>query len=183
VKTTKGRISAERIVICAGAWSGQLLNHLSIKLPVIPVRGQMILFRARPRLISRIVLSNDRYIIPRKDGRILFGSTLEHTGFDKRTTDQARNELHQVAVSMFPTLRDCPIENHWAGLRPGSPNGIPFIGSHPEIKGLYFNTGHFRNGVALAPSSAHLLADIILRRPPILSPAPFSLSAERGALS
>lgn len=183
VETRHGQIQAERVVICAGAWSGHLLNKQNIRLPVVPVQGQMILFRTRTGLISRIILDRDRYIIPRRDGRVLCGSTLEYTGFNKRTTEHARQELYAGAISMCPSLQNYRIENHWAGLRPGSPNGVPFIGSHPEIKGLYFNTGHFRNGVVLGPASAHLMADIILHRPPILAPQPYSLLADRGSVS
>ena len=180
VETSNGRIETEQVIVCAGSWSGQLFSEQAIQIPVAPVRGQMILFRTRPRLISRISLYQGRYIIPRQDGRVLFGSTLEYTGFDKATTQEARAELHAKAVSMFPSLKDFPIEKHWAGLRPGSPNGIPFIGPHPEIEGLYFNTGHFRNGVVLGPASARLLADIILQRQPVLSPEPYDLLADRG---
>jgi glycine oxidase len=140
----------------------------------------MILFHAQPGAISRIVLHNDRYVIPRRDGRVLVGSTVEHRGFDKTITDQARASLKQYALDHFPLLEQADIEHHWAGLRPGSPQGIPYIGPVPGIDGLYLNAGHFRNGVVLAPASARLMSDIVLGRNPILPPAPYALDAERG---
>ena len=183
VKTTRGDKLADLVVVTAGAWSGQLVDTLGARLPVEPVRGQMILFRAAPGLISRIVLKDDRYLVPRRDGRVLAGSTLEHAGFDKTTTESVRLELQQAACAMVPELEDCPIELHWAGLRPGSPSGIPFIGEHPRVSGLYLNAGHFRNGVGMAPASAHLLVDLALGRAPIVPPEPYRLSAGSALLS
>ena len=139
----------------------------------------MILFKARPGVISRIIVSEDRYIIPRRDGRVLVGSTVEHVGFNKETTDAALNELCAVAVALVPVLADYEVEHQWAGLRPGSARGVPFIGAHPDIDGLFVNTGHFRNGIVMAPASARLLADIMLNVPPILSPEPYAFDASR----
>lgn len=175
VETTDGELAADQVVVAGGAWSGELLSGLGIELPVHPVRGQMLLYKARPDLVRRIVLSQDRYVIPRRDGRILVGSTLEEVGFEKQTTREARTELEGEARRIIPALSDYPVEKHWAGLRPASPHGVPFIGPHPEIDGLYVNTGHFRNGVVTGLASVHLLADEVLGRPPILDPAPYRL--------
>ncbi len=178
-KTRKGEIRADCVVICAGAWSASLLEQLGTKIEIQPVRGQMILFYAKPGQINHIVLSSDRYVIPRRDGRVLIGSTTEHTGFDKATTAEAKEELYRIAVDLFPLLKRTPIENHWAGLRPGSPSGVPFIGMHPGCAGLYFNAGHYRNGVVTGPASARLLADLMLGREPIIDPAQYALDAAR----
>ena len=145
-----------------------------------PVRGQMLLFGAEPGIISRIVLDRGHYVIPRRDGNVLMGSTLEYTGFHKETTDEALAELSAIAVNRFPVLKDYPITRQWAGLRPGSPQGVPYIGPFPGIEGLYVNSGHFRNGVVLSPASARLLADLVLDRPPIVPPEPYGLMAHRG---
>ena len=171
--TEQGEFKAERVVIAGGAWSALLLETIGVTLPVRPVRGQMILYRAAPKVVQRIVLSQDRYVVPRRDGRILVGSTLEETGFDKSTTRSAMLELEAEARRLIPALTDYTIEHHWAGLRPGSPHGIPYIMQHPQIEGLFINTGHFRNGVVLGPASARLLADILLGRQPIVDPAPY----------
>ena len=180
VDTDAGRLEAGSVVLAGGAWSGQLLGRPPLKLEVAPVRGQMILFRGPPGLVRRIVLHRERYLIPRRDGRVLAGSTLEHVGFDKSTTDQALAELRAVAVELVPALADCEVEAHWAGLRPGSPAGVPYIGEHPGIRGLFVNTGHFRNGVVLGPASAHLVADLLLGRPPVLDPTPYRLDRPSG---
>jgi len=173
VLTEQGEINAERVVIAGGAWSALLLESVGMNLPVKPVRGQMILYRAEPGVVQRIVLSRDRYVIPRRDGRILVGSTLEDVGFDKGTTRAAMQELEAEAIRLIPALANYRIEHHWAGLRPGSPQGIPYILQHPRMAGLFVNTGHFRNGVVLGPASARLLVDIMLKREPILDPVPY----------
>lgn len=162
VTTDSGKLQADQYAVCTGAWTGELLKPLGISIPVEPVQGQMILFKAEPGDISRIVLEEDRYIIPRRDGRVLFGSTLEHVGFDKHTTDTAKKELHDIAVDRFPILKNKEIEHHWAGLRPGSPDGIPVISRHPEFDNLFINAGHFRNGVVLGPASCQLLSEMML---------------------
>jgi glycine oxidase len=179
VETPSGAIEAQRVVICAGAWSGSLLHGIVPPPAIEPVQGQMIIFHYQPGKIMRIVLHNDRYVIPRRDGRIVVGSTLEYRGFDKQTTEQAKQELEAFALAHFPSLQEARIEHHWAGLRPGSPNGIPYIGQVPGIDGLYLNAGHFRNGVVLGPASARLMADIVLQRPTILDPTPYAIDAKR----
>ncbi len=167
---TDEKLRGDGVIVAAGAWSGELTRDLAIDLPVKPIRGQMLLFKASPGLVTRIVLRDNRYVIPRRDGRVLVGSTLEDMGFDKAITREARSELQQTALRLIPALKDAPVEKHWAGLRPGSPRGIPCISACSQVPGLYFNTGHFRNGVVLGLASARLLTDIILNREPILPP-------------
>jgi glycine oxidase len=180
VRTDQGDYSAGCCVLTTGAWTGLLSREwLGLPdLPVEPVKGQMLAFAARPDLLSHIVLNGGRYLIPRQDGLILAGSTLEYTGFDKATSQAARAELETFALELLPELAGFPIETHWAGLRPGSPSGIPYIGPHPEIGGLFFNCGHFRNGFVMAPASARLLADLLLDRPSILPAEAYALEAE-----
>jgi glycine oxidase len=162
--TGTGKLEADQYAVCTGAWTGELLEPLGVSIPVEPVQGQMILFKAEPGDIQRIVLEDDRYVIPRRDGRVLFGSTLEHVGFDKHITESARKELHDIAVHRFPVLKDRQVEHHWAGLRPGSPDGIPIISQHPELENLFINAGHFRNGVVLGPASCELMSEMMLGR-------------------
>ncbi|MEA1053073.1 glycine oxidase ThiO [Lamprobacter modestohalophilus] len=179
VTTTSGAIEAEHVIVCTGAWTAQLLEKLGRKPNIRPVRGQMILFYAKPGQIRHLSLYRERYVIPRKDGRVLIGSTLEEAGFEKRTTAEAKEELYRVATEMFPLLKRTPIEDHWAGLRPGSPSGIPYIAPYPGAEGLYVNAGHFRNGLVTGPASARLIADIVLERPPILPPSAYALDSPR----
>lgn len=173
VRTATGDIGADAFVVASGAWTAGLLEDTGLNLPIQPVRGQMILFRGPPGLVSRITLHEGHYAIPRRDGRVLFGSTLEYAGFQKRTTREALDELSQSAFTLIPALKDLPIECHWAGLRPGSPDGVPVIGPHPELPNLYVCAGHFRNGVVLAPGSARLLADQLTGRQAEINVAPY----------
>jgi glycine oxidase len=173
LETSRGLVETEQAVVCGGAWSAGLLPDL--KLPVEPVKGQMLMYQAEPDFLRQILLYQDHYLIPRRDGHILVGSTVERMGFDKTLTEPAREELLAVAAELLPALANLPVERHWAGLRPGSPEGVPFIGQHPYIKGVWVNTGHFRNGVVLGYASARLLADLLLQRPPILDPLPYAL--------
>lgn len=175
VTSSAGDIKADKVLVAGGAWSANVLKNININTSVEPIKGQMILFKTEPGKIKRITLSQDRYVIPRRDGRVLVGSTLEHTGFDKTTTSDAREELMQEAFRIIPSLKEAEVEYHWAGLRPGSKNGIPYICPIHDIEGLYLNTGHYRNGVVLGPASARLAADIILNRNPILEPGVYGL--------
>lgn len=175
--TSEGERPVDRCVVAAGAWSPELLASVGFALPVMPVKGQMLLFRARKGDVRCIIQQGSRYLIPRADGRILAGSTLEpEQGFDTRTTEHARTDLRHAAVSLIPELARYEIERQWAGVRPGSAGGVPFIGPHPEISGLFVCAGHYRNGIVLAPGSARLLADLMLGRRPVVDPAPYSLT-------
>lgn len=176
---TGSRMTFDKAILCAGAWSPLLLEHAALQPEIMPVRGQMLLFRTEPGTVRRITLHENHYAIPRKDGRVLFGSTIENTGFVKETTDAARKELSSLAAKLYPVLAEAPIEHHWAGLRPGSPEGIPYIGNVPGIDNLFINAGHFRNGVVLAPASAKLAADLLTEETPDIDPAPYALDAER----
>ncbi|WP_152220447.1 glycine oxidase ThiO [Pseudomonas sp. SCB32] len=174
VSTAQGDFVADSVVLAAGAWSGQLLAKLGLELPVEPVKGQMILYRCAPDFLSSMVLAKGRYAIPRRDGHILVGSTLEHAGFDKTPSDEALASLRASAEELIPALAEQEPVKHWAGLRPGSPQGIPFIGEVPGHGGLWLNTGHYRNGLVLAPASCQLLADLMQQRQPIIEAAPYA---------
>ncbi|MCU7833990.1 MAG: glycine oxidase ThiO [gamma proteobacterium symbiont of Taylorina sp.] len=179
VVTDKGTFYGDRIVVAGGAWSSRLLEQW-VKIPKIaPVKGQMIVFKAQPGLVSRIILSKGRYVIPRKDGRVVVGSTLEFDEFDKTTTQDVLEELKQEAVRIIPALKNYPVEKQWAGLRPGSIDGVPYIGEHPELKNLYMNAGHFRNGVVIGLASCQLLVDQLLGQQTIMDPTPYLLTDDR----
>ena len=177
VKTVSGVINADRVITASGAWTANLVSKVR-SVDVEPVKGQMIMFHGQPGLVRRMVLSGGHYIIPRQDGRVLAGSTLERTGFDKAVSDAAQEELRQDAINIIPALADMEIERHWAGLRPGTLKGIPYICKHPEVEGLYIHAGHYRNGVVLGASSAKLMAEIVLDKPASLDPAPYAFDAE-----
>lgn len=175
VHTPQGEWFADRVVLASGAWTSGLMPPRGPAVQIEPVKGQMVLFKGSPGVLRRMVLYRDRYLIPRRDGRIVVGSTLEYTGFDKTTTDEARTELIEAAITLVPALAGLDIEYQWAGLRPGSNSSIPYVGEHPEIEGLFVNAGHFRNGVVLGLGSVQLLVDLILGRAPPVPPTPYGL--------
>ncbi|AEF99179.1 NAD(P)/FAD-dependent oxidoreductase [Methylomonas methanica] len=180
VHTSKRSFIPNQTVVCAGAWSAELLNrwlpHASTTLQIQPVRGQMLLFDAQPDTLKHMILDGDHYLIPRRDGKILAGSTVEQAGFTKITTTEAREHLYSFAIGLMPDLKNYPVCEHWAGLRPGTPEGIPYIGFHPDVDNLSVNAGHFRNGLVMGPASARLLADLILQRTPTLNPTAYALN-------
>jgi glycine oxidase len=155
--TSQGEFRAERFIVSAGAWSKKVLGQYALQLDIKPMRGQMLLFKFDVPPLQYIVLQDGMYLIPRRDGHLLVGSTLEDVGFDKGTTAEARDSLWQRAQILLPALRDMPLVQHWSGLRPASPRNIPTIGRHPNLDNLYINSGHFRYGVTMAPASAEIL--------------------------
>lgn len=177
IEFNKERVQCRLVVVACGAWSSELMSDLRIRVDIFPIRGQMMLFRGEPGLINSMIIEQGHYIIPRKDGRILVGSTLEDVGFNKDVTQQAFDELKSAAITLVPILESYQIEDHWAGLRPGSKDGIPIISEVPDVKGLFVNAGHFRNGLLLAPASAKLMSDIIQGCASIVDPGPFQLGA------
>ena len=156
------KLAADRVVIAGGAWSGDLLRQTGTAPGVMPVRGQMLMYRVPRGMFSAIIIRDGYYLIPRRDGHVLVGSTVEYTGFDKSTTKAASMLLQKRAQDLVPALATCPLIRQWAGLRPGSAGGMPYIGAHATLEGLYLNCGHYRNGVTLAPASAARLAKILL---------------------
>lgn len=167
ITTTQGVVAVNELIIAAGAWTGKLFQQfIGSNTPnIAPVKGQMVLFDAKPDTLRHIVLDNDQYLIPRLDGKILAGSTVEHEAFNKTTSTKAYDQLAGFAVDLLPALNNYPVIKHWAGLRPGTEYGVPYIGRHPNIANLSINAGHFRNGLVMGPASAQLLVDLLLNRP------------------
>lgn len=180
INTSIGKIDVDHLVIAAGAWTAELAKSLFAKKlnkpQIAPVKGQMLLFQAQPDTLSRMVLDGDHYLIPRRDGKILAGSSVEHDGFNKSTSTETKTRLKSFAFDLLPVLKDFFLLAHWAGLRPGTEHGIPYIDNHPEIENLSINAGHFRNGLTMAPASAQLMADLILKRSPVIDPQPYQLT-------
>ena len=165
LQTSKGRLSADAYIVAAGAWSKALLGEHALKLDIRPIRGQILLFKFDAPPFPNILLQESLYLIPRRDGHVLVGSTLEDAGFDKSTTVEARDSLLQRTYALFPAWQSNPPIQQWAGLRPGSPDNIPTIGRHPHLANLYANCGHFRYGVTMSLACAELLLNEIEDRP------------------
>ena len=176
VETKQGqRYEADNFVMTTGAWTGRVAQDLGLNLPIKPMKGQMLLYKLPQQLLAQIVLYQGHYLIPRQDGHLLCGSTLEDTGFDKHTTSEALQLLSQSAQHILPLLANYQPIKHWAGLRPASPNGIPFIGRLPEWSNVWLNAGQFRNGLVLAPPSAQLLVDLMLGQSPSINPQSYQI--------
>jgi glycine oxidase len=177
VQTPAGTLQADKVVLATGAWSGLGLAGLAATPHIRPIRGQMLLFKLEPGVLDTILYRNGLYLIPRRDGHVLVGSTLEDAGFDKSTDDATRRRLHAEAAELLPALAAIQPVQHWAGLRPGSPDNIPVIDRHPDFDNVFVNAGHYRYGVTMAPASAELLVDLMEGRAPALDPAPYRWQA------
>jgi glycine oxidase len=163
VVTKKTLFRSSKVVNCAGAWSGQIPPHA---FPTRPVKGQMLCLISPSRdLLKHVIRAPEAYLIPRGDGRILVGTTVEEAGFDKRTDVDAIQRLHHAAITLIPELRHAKILEDWAGLRPGTPDALPILGA-TETPGYYVATGHFRDGILLAPITARIMADVITGNEP-----------------
>lgn len=166
IHTSRERLEVSNLLICAGAWAGEIEGlPPEISPDVRPVLGQMIQLRAEKR-VPHIVYGDDCYLVPRRDGRLLVGATVENTGFHKRVTAGGIQQLLGEACELLPELLNATWEDAWAGLRPVSPDGIPTLGPS-EIAGLFWAVGHGRNGVLLAPKTARIVANSILQNSPV----------------
>jgi glycine oxidase len=178
-----GRIDAGAVVLAAGSWSLLVEGHGLPPGAVRPVRGQIAVVDTRPPLLSRVVFSGNGYVVPRPDGRILCGSTMEEVGFEKAVTAGGLRHVLDVALEIAPTLASAPVVETWSNFRPASPDGEPILGAG-TVAGLFYATGHTRNGILLAPVTADAVAAAVLGRKPPVDLAPFSparLGAGRGA--
>lgn len=166
------RIAADVVVLAAGAWSGGLAQGVGLALPVGPVRGQMLAVDHDPPLLSHAVHGEDVYMAPRRSGELFVGATVEHVGFERRVTPEALERLIAAAVRLVPALGSRRILRSWCGFRPWASDGLPVLGPAPGVGRLYVATGHFRNGILLAPITAHLISRCILEgeTPALLDP-------------
>lgn len=170
IHTHRLRYLAATFVNCAGAWAGKIEG---CSLPVRPRKGQMLSVIAHGCSLQHVIRSEEVYLLPRKDGRIIIGATVEDVGFDKHVNPSAIQTLHHAAADLVPSIAEGKILSAWAGLRPGSPDDLPIIGPL-STPGTYAATGHFRNGILLAPITAVLMAEVIQGKQPRLDLRPFS---------
>jgi glycine oxidase len=163
VRTDRGFVGARAVVNACGAWAGLLSGvPQSCRPPVEPIKGQMIALSVPTSLVRRSTWVPGAYLVPRDDGRLLVGATVESAGFDERITSEGIHELLHAALGAAPALGGFTMTESWAGLRPGTPDGLPVLGSTP-MGGFFLATGHYRNGILLAPATARAIADAIER--------------------
>jgi len=165
-------LRADAVVIAAGSWSG-LVQGITLDPRVVrPARGQMVQLQTRLPLFSHVVFSDKGYLIPRTDGRVIAGSTLEFAGFEKHVTAEGLHRILSLAMELCPALGPAPVQETWAGFRPYTDDHLPILGAGP-LPGLFLATGHFRNGILLAPVTAKLVAEVVLGRSPSVDLTPF----------
>jgi len=171
VRTNKTKFTAGVVVNCAGAWAGQIGPH---PFPTRPVKGQMLcVVMPKKEMVRHVVRASNVYLIPRSDGRMVIGATSEEAGFDKQTVPETIQKLRQAALDLVPKLADARFLSAWAGLRPGTPDGLPILGATPT-PGYFIATGHFRDGILLAPVTARMMAQIIIGQNPQIDITKFS---------
>jgi glycine/D-amino acid oxidase-like deaminating enzyme len=176
VKTTHSEYATGVVVNCSGAWAAHIPP---VSIPTRPVKGHMVCLVPSGEaphhgpLIQHVVRTPDVYVIPRSDGRILLGATVEEAGFDKRVDPDAIQKLHHAGTNAIPALGDMRIHDAWAGLRPGTPDDLPILGE-TILPGYFAATGHYRDGIMLAPITASLMAQLISECRPSLELHAFS---------
>ena len=174
VRSGDETLIAGKYLVAAGAWTEGLLGSLGLRLGIHPVRGQIALLNTRTPRIRHVVMLGKLYMVQRPDGRLLVGSTEENAGFDKSTTAGAIGDLLQFACSLLP-LSDATLERCWAGLRPGSPDGLPYLGPVSGLTNLFVAAGHFRSGIQMSPATGLLMKELLLGQPTTLPLEPFRL--------
>jgi glycine oxidase len=172
VRTCYENLVAGRYLVAAGAWTEGLLDALGLRLGIHPVRGQIAMVNTGTPRLKHVLMLGKRYMVQRPDGRLLIGSTEEDAGFDKRTTAGAIGELLQFACALVP-LSDAAVERCWAGLRPGSPDGLPYLGPVPGFAGLFVAAGHFRSGIQMSPSTGMLMKEMLMGQPTMMPEGAF----------
>jgi glycine oxidase len=170
------RIEADQVLLAGGSWCGKLAEQMGFELPVKPVKGQIVLLKGEPGLMHSIVKHDDVYFVPRVDGRILVGASMEYVGFERGTTDEVIDQLMASMCSIAPGLKGLEVEQKWMGFRPGSPDGMPFLGPVTSIPGLWVASGHYRNGVALAPITAKLMSQWMIGNEPEMDMSAFAVN-------
>ena len=163
VQTARGAVSCSVAVIAAGSWSSFIKTAPQSLIPTIePVRGQMVCLAAKPQLTRHVLYSPRGYLVPRHDGRLLAGSTSEHAGFAKCVTAGGIAGILRNALEISTEIAELPVADTWAGLRPRAPDGLPVLGPCGEIDGLFCATGHYRNGILLAPLTGELISKAVV---------------------
>ena len=160
VTIAAGVREADHVVLAAGAWTNAIAGVRTP--PLRPVRGQLLQLQWPGRPLQTIVWGPDCYLVPRVDGSVLVGATVEEAGFDERTTEDGIRRLREAAADLFPVTRDARLIQARVGLRPATPDELPVLGPDPDVPGLVHASGHYRNGVLLAPITAEVIADWIV---------------------
>ncbi len=176
VATTRGVVDAGSVVIAAGSWSSLLGYDEAPQVEVEPVRGQMVAIEMPTPAVRHVIYSRRGYLVPRLSGYLIAGSTTEHAGYDKRVTAGGVASIIERAIEIMPGVAGQAITETWAGLRPHAPDDLPILGADPRMAGLIYATGHYRNGILLAPITAQAISELIIRGESSINIAPFNVT-------
>lgn len=174
VRTATETLACDAVVVATGAWTDLLPDLAPRRAAIEPVHGQLVLLDTRPPLLRKTLALRHGYVVPRADGRVVCGATMEQTGYDKQVTAAGLRHVLGLALDAVPALADSPVLQHWSGLRPRSADDLPLLGPHRTVQGLHFATGHHRNGILLAPVTAEAVAAGVLGQNPGFELAAFA---------
>ncbi len=169
-------IQADAVLLAAGSWSGELAAQIGLNLPIQPVKGQIVLLKDKPGKVKHIIKHDDVYLVPRSDGHVLVGASMERVGFQRGTSAAVVDQLLDATYRIAPGLKDASIVQQWMGFRPGSPDGLPYLGPVDAHPGLWVASGHYRNGVVLAPGTADIISRWMMGETPQIDMSDFRVN-------
>lgn len=161
VKTIQGEHRAEHVIVAGGAWSGKLLSEAGISIETYPVKGEVFSVKTKRRLVKGTISAHGCYLVPKPGNRLIVGATEKADTFDEAVTIEGISSLMEGAKAILPELTDAEWERAWAGIRPQTKDSLPYLSAHPSEKGLYIATGHYRDGILLAPITGAVMADLV----------------------
>lgn len=176
VATARGEVRARAVVVAAGSWSSLLRCDEPPRFEIEPVRGQMVAIEMHAPAVRHVIYSCRGYLVPRLSGFLIAGSTTEHAGYDKRVTAGGVASIIERAIEITPSLANQTVTETWAGLRPHAPDDLPILGADPRVAGLIYATGHYRNGILLAPITARAISELIIKGESLINLAPFNVA-------
>ncbi|MRH41830.1 glycine oxidase ThiO [Aquibacillus halophilus] len=176
VVTNQGNFFSENIIVTTGAWSKRLLEDTGLQLETYPVKGECFSVVSHQPLLSGTIFSHGCYLVPKKGGRIIVGATVKPNTFNQQVTVDGISSLMDKAKKLMPSIAEAEWEKAWAGIRPQTFDGLPYLGEHPIYQGLFIATGHFRNGILLAPITGEVMADLVEKKQPSVDLTPFRIN-------
>ncbi|WP_404406365.1 glycine oxidase ThiO [Jeotgalibacillus malaysiensis] len=175
VTTNKGDFMSSNVVVTGGAWSEKLLTKTGLQLNMYPVKGECFSVRTEAPLLTSTIFTPGCYLVPKKDGRIIVGATVLPNTFNQKVTLEGIFSLMENARKLVPSISQGEWEKAWTGIRPQTADGLPYLDEHPDYKGLFIATGHFRNGILLSPITGEVMADLIEGKSPAVDLSSFRL--------
>ncbi|NBI29312.1 glycine oxidase ThiO [Chengkuizengella marina] len=165
VKTDRGELLSDNVIVTTGAWSHRLLRETGIDSSDYPVKGECFSVVFQKPILDSTIFSNGCYLVPKKGGRLIVGATMKSNTFDRKVTVDGISTLLDKAKRLLPDIVNAEWEKTWAGIRPQTADSIPYLGEHPEWQGLFIATGHYRNGILLSPITGEIIADLVEKKP------------------